>query len=486
MKNSVLTHVMVIQQLARKRSVEVYLVGGFLRDMVLGRESRDFDFAVSEGAPDLAAVFAREIRGSFVLLDREHGCARVVKKDSGEIVTFDFADFRSSSLRRDLTGRDFTINTLSLDLQCWNGRDFLKGMRDYKGARKDLRDRRIRMVSARTFVQDPLRLLRAFAQRAVLGFAIERSTLAQIRRDRALIRDVSAERIREELFKILESPRAAMVLGQMDRAGLLEHVIPQIRVMFGVRQGTYHHLDVWRHALETVKQAECLVKEFACRDERMNAYLEEPVAGYRSRRALLKLACLLHDAGKPETRRREGERIRFHGHEHAGRKIGAAVARHLKLAKRERHVLEDMIGMHLRPGYLSNVRRPGRRALFRYFRDTGPEAASIALLAMADQRATRGPMTTEDDAAHHDVICRGLIQEFFQERNRKPLPPLVTGHDLIKILKLKSSPIFSKILNCIAEQRAAGKIQTREQAMDFARKIVEKKGSSFENPGCES
>jgi len=476
MKNSVLTHVMVVQQLARKRSAEIYLVGGFLRDLCLGRESRDYDFAVSTGALDLASVFARKIRGAFIVLDRDHGCARVVKKYNGEIVTFDFADFRSSSLRKDLTGRDFTINTLSLDLQSWNGRDFQNGVRDYKGARKDLEAGRIRMVSARTFAQDPLRLLRAFAQRAVLGFTIDRETLAQIRHDRVLIRNVSAERIRDELFKILESPRAALVLRQMDRVGLLEHVIPQVRVMFGVRQGTYHHLDVWRHALETVKQVEGLIKEFAGCDQTMTDYLQEPIAGNRSRRAVLKLACLLHDAGKPETRRREGQRIRFHGHEHAGRKIGAAVARHLKLSKRERHVLENMIGLHLRPGYLSNVRHPSRRSLFRYFRDAGVEAAAIAVLAMADQRATRGPMTTDDDAAHHDVICRGLIREFFQNHAGEPSPPLVTGHDLIQTLKLQSSPVFSKILGCIEEQRAAGKIQTREQALELARKIADEEG----------
>ena len=382
-----------------------------------------------------------------------------------------------------MTCRDFTINTLSLDMRLWDGRDFLNGVRDYKGARRDLAAKRIRMVSRKVFTQDPLRLLRAFALRASLGFRIEKETLAQMKKDRELIRSVSAERVRDELFKIFESSRAGAVLKQMDRMGLLEYVIPHVRVMFGVKQGTYHHLNVWSHALETVCQIEKIILEFSA-DQQIREYLDAPVAGGRSRKALLKLACLLHDAGKPETRKRQGTRIRFHGHEHAGKKISSAAARHIKLSTRERHTLCDMVRLHLRPGYLSNFKRPGARAVFRYFRDTGDEAVSIALLAMADQRATCGPMTTAEDAAHHDKVCRGLIREYFAGKHEQPIVPLINGHDLIQILKLQSSPFFSKILRCVEEHQAAGKISTKEQALDLARTIIKKERKAFENSEC--
>jgi putative nucleotidyltransferase with HDIG domain len=459
-----------IQKIAKQRRLGVFLVGGFLRDLLLKRESRDLDFAVERNAVFFAKKFAQDTKGVFVLLDQEHGCGRVVKKQNGKIYTFDFADFRSSTLKKDLLCRDFTINTLAFDAAAGQA-DLPAGIIGNPRARKDLSAKVIQMVSAKAFQQDPLRLLRAFALRAALGFSIEQKTLARIKKDRALIRNVSAERIREELFKILESDRAGVVLKQMDRVGLLEYVIPQVRIMFGVKQGTYHHLDVWRHALESVKQVEDLVEEFFT-DAPMIAYLNTSLTGGHTRKALLKLACLLHDVGKPETRRREGDRIRFHGHEHAGRAISYAVAKHLKLSRKQRHTLCDMVQMHLRPGYLSNFKRPSDKAVFRYFHDTKDEAVSIALLAMADQRSTRGPMTTAEEAAHHDKVCRVLIERYFQQQNEQPLIPLINGDDLIQLLGLKPSPIFSKILREVEEQQATLKIATKEQALEAARKIA--------------
>jgi putative nucleotidyltransferase with HDIG domain len=464
-------HFLTVQKIARRRHVKVFLVGGAVRDAVLGRDIRDLDFAVERGAVSFARMFSKDARGAFVLLDEEHGCARVVKKHNGLVYTFDFADFRAPTFKKDLLNRDFSINTLAVDMASWTGKSFPGRVIDTFSGKEDIQKGVIRMVFDAAFQQDPLRLMRAFSLRAALGFLIERATMSRIKQDRGLIRDVSAERVRDELFKILESSRAAVILKEMDRAGLLEHVIPQIRVMFGVPQGTYHHLDVWPHALESVKQLERVFREYR-RHPEMTAYLNKTIAGNRSRRALLKLACLLHDIGKPETRKRDGERIRFHGHEHAGKAICDAVARHLKLSKRERHLLGDMVQMHLRPGYLSNVKHPSARAVFRYFRDAGEEAVSIALLARADQRATCGPMTTREDALHHDEVCLNLINRYFEQQKETQAVSLINGNDLIQILGLKPSPLFSTILKDVEEARATGRIKTKDQALDLARRIA--------------
>lgn len=460
-----------IQKIAKKRKLQVFLVGGFLRDFLLKRESFDFDFAVQRNAVSFAKKFSQEIKGAFILLDAERGCARVAKKIEGKLYTFDFADFRALTLKKDLKSRDFTINTLAWDAAS-EGKVFPVGFFDALGAEQDLKKKRIQMVSAKTFKDDPLRLLRAFALKANLGFVIDKKTLARIKKDVVLIRNVSAERIREELFKILESPRAAAVLQQMDRIGLLEYTIPQVRIMFGVKQGTYHHLNVWRHSLETVKQSEIVIKELE-NDLEIFEYLNVVIAGNRSRRALVKLASLLHDVGKPETRRREGDRIRFHGHEHAGREISRSVAKQLKLSTRERYALCDMVQMHLRPGYLSNVKKPSEKSIFRYFRDAKDEAVSIVVLAMADQRATRGSMSTLEDAEHHDDICRMLLRRYFEMKKRKPLVLLINGKDLISILKLKPTPLFSTILLAVEEAQVTGKIHTKEEALKLAKKVLD-------------
>ncbi|MEW5894553.1 MAG: HD domain-containing protein [Candidatus Omnitrophota bacterium] len=460
-----------VKKLAQTRKVSVFLVGGFLRDLLLKRNSLDLDFAVERNAITFAKVFARKIKGAFVLLDEEHGCARVARKSGNGILTFDFADFRDISLKNDLKKRDFTVNTFALNMKNWKGGDLTDILEDNVHATKDLDDKITRMVSPGAFKEDPLRLLRAFAMRAALGFTIEKKTLDRIRKDRELIRNVSAERVREELFKILETERCAAVLKAMDKAGLLEIVIPQIRVMFDVKQGSYHHLNVWPHSLETVRQMDILVKEVRD-DHEVTGYLNEIMASHRSRKAILKLACLLHDIGKPQTRRKEGERIRFHGHEHAGVMITNAVSRQLKLSTRERHVLADLVQMHLRPGYLSNFKKPSEKSFFRYFRDAKEEAVSTALLSIADQRSTKGPLTADEDVAHHDKICRELIRRYFEQLRRQPFVPLINGDDLIQISGLKPSPLFSKILKEVAEAQATGEIATKEQALIRAGRIA--------------
>ncbi len=468
----------IVQDLAKKRKVAIYLVGGFLRDYLLKRQQMDFDFAVSKDAIGLAKAFAKSIKGAFVLLDSEHGCARVVKKDNGQIATFDFADFRDKTFKGDLAHRDFTINTLSLDCsKLKSSSAILDLLADNKSALKDLKAGRIKMTSPNAFKDDPLRMLRAFSLKAMLDFKIEPKTLVKIKKERDLLRGVSYERIRDEFFKILETPRAADNLRAMDKIGLLEKIIPQVHVMFNCKQGGYHHLDVWLHSLETIFQVEKVFEEFK-NDSDIEEYLEQKFAGTRTRKSLIKLALLLHDIGKPETRKIENSKYSFHGHEHVGKNITRIVAKMLKLSKQERFVVQDMVQWHLRPGYLSNFEKPSEKSIYRYFRDTKQEAASILLLSLADQRSTRGPLTTKRDQTHHYEICTRLLKQYFEKLKEKPFTCFINGNDLIKELKLKPSPLFGEILTKVAEQQSLGKIESKDQAIELASKLANRHSES--------
>ena len=449
--------------------VRIFLVGGALRDHQLDRRSFDLDFAVERGAIALSRQFARRIKGVFVLLDDEHGSARVVKKLDGVIWTFDFTDWRGPSIEKDLQLRDFTINALALDILAKDNSHIL----ELKDSRRDLKAGVVRMISPQVFKDDPLRLLRAFSLQASLGFKIDAKTKMQVKKDAHLISQVAAERIREEIFKVLASSRSYETLLGMDKIGLLPQVIPQITVMYGVKQGGYHHLDVWRHTLEVIAQIEKIVSQLNG-DERLKRYLQEPIGGGHSRLALLKMACILHDVGKPETRRQEGIRTTFHTHEHAGERITRQVAKQLKLSVKERFFLEDAVRMHLRPGYLSNFKRPSEKAIFRYLRDTKEEAAGLAILALADQASTRGPLTSDIKVKHHAKICHMIIDRYFELKEQKPRQRLLTGNDLIKTLKLKPSPLFGKILSSVEEAAALGKVKTKAEAMALARKHCKK------------
>lgn len=460
-----------LKDLACEKRTDVFLVGGFLRDCLLGRPGHDFDFALKKGAVPFARLFAKKIKGAFVLLDAERGCGRVAKKLNGRLETYDFADFRAPTLAQDIRHRDFTVNTLFVKVNSIADGKIEDDIQDLCGGIKDLKKKTVRMVSPKAFEEDSLRLLRAYSLQAKYGLKIEPKTLARIKKDKDRLTIVARERVLDELFKVLESERAAENLTALDKVGLLENIIPQVTVMYGVTQGGYHHLDVWPHSLETVGQLEKVFEEFRG-DEDVSLYLSESLAGTRTRRGILKLAALLHDIGKPQTRKKEKDRMSFHGHEHVGKGIVRQIAKQIRLSSRERMILEDIVMWHLRPGYLSNFKSPSERMYFRYFRDTREEAASIALLSLADQRSTRGPLTTEKDQKHHERICREVLKRYFEQKKETPLVRLIDGNDLIRKLKLKPSPLFGKILKEVEEAQAMGRIQTVEDALAMAKKIA--------------
>ncbi|MFH0876646.1 MAG: HD domain-containing protein [Candidatus Omnitrophota bacterium] len=459
-----------ITLLAKKEKKEIYLVGGFLRDLALGyrKAALDLDFCLASGALDFGRKVARRLKCAFVVLDRKHGCGRVVYQDrsSARVLTFDFVDFRGKNLRGDLLKRDFTINTLALRLPL-QGESVL----DFCQARRDIKLKRICLVHPKSFDEDPLRILRAFSLSAIFGFKIEPETLRLIKKKSASLKKIAGERLRDELFKILDQPHAFSFIAALDKNGVLEEVIPQVAIMHHVKQGGYHHLDVWGHSLETFKKLEDLIVHFAP-DPEVMSYLDQVIAGQRKRRSLIKLAALLHDIGKPEAYQVKAGKTMFHGHERIGRLIADSVCEKLKLSTKEKLALDTIIFWHLRPGYLADNAVLTQRAVHRYFRDTREEAVSVLLVSIADQRATRGPLATPASRRRHEKVSFALIRRYFEMLKAKPLVRLVNGRDLIKTLKLKPGPIFSKILQGVEEAQVEGKVRTKKQALVLAKKIA--------------
>jgi len=462
-----------IYNFAKTRKIRLYLVGGFLRDLALRRtkENPDFDFCLKKGAISFAKLLAKKIKAGFVVLDKEHGASRVVKKIKNKVYTFDFTDFRGKSLADDLLHRDFTINAIALELEnIFGDGEWENSLIDPYQGRKDLETKTIKIVNKSAFIEDPLRILRAFSFSCTLGFVIDKDTLRAMKLDKGKLTNVSGERIRDELFKIFDSSSAFEYLVMMDELKILKIIFPEIEIMRGLNQGPYHHLDVWLHSLETVRQFEGLIKELKNYNE-IQDYINESIAGDRKRRALIKLGSLLHDIGKPAALRQEDGKIKFHGHERIGSEMAEVILRRLKLSCDEINSLDKMILWHLRPGYLADNEELTPRAIFRYFRDTGGEAVSILLLSIADQRATKGRLTTKGSRIHHEKIVFDLIKEYFRRKKEKKLPRLINGNDLIKKLKLTPSKLIGKILSEIEELQAIGKITNKQEALEAARKI---------------
>jgi len=472
-----------IRCLAKNKRVKPYLVGGILRDLILKRQKQnpDLDFCVRKGAIGFGRFLSKSIGCGFVILDKERGYCRLVKKIEGRVYTLDFTDFRGGNLEEDLLHRDFTINAMALDLDKVFTEDNPEElMIDPYAGRQDLESGLIRIVHKKNFLEDPLRILRAFSLSAIFGFKIDKQTLKLMQRNKKGLEAVSSERIRDELFKILDTPRAFDYLVKMDKLKILDMIIPEIKIMRRVRQGPYHHLDVWKHSLETVKQIETLFLELKNHKE-IQFYLDEVISSDRKRRCLLKLAALFHDIGKPDALRHKAGKTIFHGHERIGTEISEEIIRRLKLSNDEWEALSKMVFWHLRPGYLADNPALSKRAKFRYFRDTQEEGVSVLLLSMADQRATRGRLTCEEDRIHHEKICLELIKEYFRQKKMVKPKRFINGDMLMKKFKLKASPLIGKILSELEELQAIGKIKTKNEAWKAAGKILKKYATSLKN-----
>lgn len=469
----------VILGFAKRRKIRLYLVGGILRDILLNREKAniDFDFCLKKNAIGFTQKLAKELKAGFVVLDKEHGACRLVKRIKDKVYTLDFTDFRGRDLKEDLLHRDFSINSFALDLEdVFINQNPQESIIDPYRGRQDLKSKIIRAVNEKAFDEDPLRILRAFSLSAIFGFRIEKDTLKLIRAKRDKLAKVSSERIRDELFKILDRPNSYEYLVELDKLKILRNIIPEIEIMRGVKQGPYHHLDVWQHTLETVRQLENLLGGLK-RNKEVSDYLNEDISSERKRRALIKLGALLHDIGKPQAMFREDGKTKFHGHERVGLEITQDITKRLRLSNDELESLKKMVLWHLRPGYLADNEEITPRATFRYFRDTAQEGASTLLISIADQRATRGPLTSRKSRLHHEKVVLGLIKEYFRKKKEKKLPRFISGDDLINKFKLEPSPLIGKILREIEELQAIGKIKNKKEALQAARIYVKPTGN---------
>ena len=442
-----------VQRFAKSKRVRLYLVGGILRDALLGREDKspDFDFCLKRGAVNFGRKLAGSMGAGFVVLDKEHGASRLVKKTARGFLTLDFADFRGASLEIDLLHRDFTINSLAAELEDIVSQDNLSGsLIDPHGAQRDLKAKVIRVISRESFSEDPLRILRAFSLSSRLRFIIDKETRRLAEKQKEGLRKVSAERIRDELFKILAAKDSHDFIVALDRSKILELIFPELLPLRGIGQGPYHHLDVWGHSLETLKQTDILLEELRGHRE-IKSYLALCLCAQRNRGQTLKLAALLHDLGKPATMRRQDRKITFHGHERVGAGIMAEIGRRLKLSGEELGSLRRIILCHLRPGFLSDLKVLTARAKFRFFRDAGEEAINVLLLSVADQRATKGRLATPASRRRQEKTAFTLAREYFRRQKEEKPARLVNGDELMSRFKLGPSPLIGKILSGLEE-----------------------------------
>ena len=474
----------------------VYLVGGAVRDAFLQRETHDLDFSLKRGAIKLARSIADALKADFYPLDAERDTGRVIVSSADGTRTFlDFASFRGAELEADLAGRDFTLNAIAFNL-----RD--NTIHDPLGGGVDLKEKRLRLCSASAIADDPVRILRGIRLAATFGFHILPETRGKMKEAADLLGTVSTERLRDELFRILDGPQPAACLRSLELLGALDKVLPELSRLNGVEQVPPHVYDVWEHTLATVSHLESilaalkpdynpnhandwfnglLVMRIGRYRQQVGETLSTQLVAGRTLRALLFLAALYHDIAKPQAKKVDEEgQLRFWGHDQQGAEIASERARLLVLSRDETQRLETIIQNHMRIHFhttrlVREGKPPSRRATYRYFRDTGPAGVDICLLTLADLRATyEQTLPQETWAACLDVV-RTMLEAWFEKREEQVAPKLLAdGNDLMRELSLKPGPLIGELVEAIREAQATGEASTREQALVLARKRMEK------------
>lgn len=476
--------------IAGRRPKGIYLAGGTVRDLILGRTPADVDITVACHAKAWAGELARLTGGAFVELGREEDAARVVCQSQ----VIDFSSFRAGavSIDQELTKRDLTINALGLCIDpVFDGSGCVQGMEfpviDPLQGVGDLATGVVRVCSKQSLTDDPLRMLRVFRFAATLGFDIVPETLTEVCRHRERIAQVAVERIAHELDLIMASARAYPAFVRMAGTGLLFEILPELRAGVGMEQPASHHLDVFDHLLETLHQMERIQDDPGRYFPGYRAVMEEWLhQGNRSRQ--LKWAALLHDVGKPATfgiNEDKGGRITFYNHDLQGADIFSALAGRLRWSKEGTRGVAELIASHMRPFFLANNQRQGNltlKACLRLVRKIGDKLPGLFMLAMADALAGKGEGSPEE----MEQEVAGLFERLWRVRQEyvAPVcsaPPLLSGHDLIKELHLEPGPLFRIILEQVEEARMEHRISTRKQALELAAGYAEAE-SGARNP----
>jgi poly(A) polymerase len=463
----------------------VYLVGGAVRDLLRNGTPRDLDIAVDGDARALATAVASALGGHAFTLDDGRSQVRVTLED-GPVSDIDFAPL-TSSLDADLRSRDLTVDALAMPIRAGGE---LKDVIDPTGGLADLEAGTLRMTSEAVYSADPLRLLRAVRLATELEFEIEPATAAAISSNAPRLDQAAPERRRDELTRIMATPRSAAAVRLLDRLGLLDQLLPELAPGRGVEQPpTHHYYDVFDHSIETLADLDAMLSI----DEPSDAWHRELRAAFRwgmtgypldeylngaaggsSRRVLLKFAGLLHDVAKPETKTVEADgRVRFFGHSELGARKSELICRRLRFGSRETKFVAQLVDDHLRPTQLSprHGTPPTRHALYRFFRDLDDAAPACLFLYLADGAAAAGPRLTMDRWQRMVVYVAYVLAEY--DKLKQGLPPakrLVNGNDLMEALSLTPGPQLGELLRAVEEAVGAGEIETREQAIDYARR----------------
>lgn len=454
----------VLNIIAQHFDNEIYLVGGAVRDIFMGKEEfLDRDLIVTdEDARTFSLKVADVLDGKFIPLDEENKIYRIVLKDKQNFL--DITNPVENSLEKDIARRDLRVNSIAVNIKSGEIYDPLNGV-------KDIENKILNVVKEENFTDDPLRILRIFRFNSVLGFEISQELLDIAKKYANLITKPAKERIEYELMKLFGGKQAHLALLKMDECGVLENIFSFVKELKQVPPNAHHHLDLFHHSVETVRQIEL---QYEKADNRVKQHLDKIDFGGFSRLAHLKLAGFMHDIGKFSTWTIEEDtrRHRFIKHDDAGAKMCPEILKRLSFSNKQIDYIKFIIKNHMYASMVMSEPDVSEKAMMRYIRKTEDNAVDVIIIGKADRLSALGPEITEkmvnDNLNNLDKLLCFYLQK---QEEIKPLPKLLNGNDVMKILEIKPSPRLGEILDSLYEAQISGEIITKEDAIKYIKNL---------------
>jgi len=443
-----------LSRLAKEKKAPLFLVGGYLRDLLLGTPGKDYDFVLPKDASLFIETIEGALRLRFFKVGKEEmntATYRIVKEGMSVDLTF----LQGETIEEDLRRRDFTVNTVAFSLQD-------ETFHWVEGALEDFEQKLIHTVSKQSIDQDPLRMLRAIRYVCTLdGFAMADELREEISFKREMIASLPGERIKAELDQIFLSPQPATGMKSLYESGLLLTLFPELRGLEALGQNEHHHLNVLSHTLLVVERIPWASEWVARKNQAIFLNQEDRLSLYH--------AALFHDIGKQDTYSEDGKgRIHFYHHESFSVQAAERIMERLRFSTSMKKKILHLVSHHMRILNLSPEVR--ETALKRLVHQIGDVTPLLVLLTLADKEASRGILSIQIDEVVENHCLR--ILELFKKKDIVHPPPFITGHDVMA-LGYSPGPRVGQVLNFIRQRQVEGEIKNREEALRILRERFE-------------
>ena len=444
-----------------------YIIGGSVRDLLLGRTPTDYDIAVTGNPEQFAEKLIAKSDGHLVRLGKPG--QMIIRVISGDLI-FDITSLNGTSIEDNLNQRDFTINAIAYDL-------YSERIIDCLGGLQDLADKKVRMVSKEIFKKDPVRLIRAYRIGACLNFEIEAKTATAITSNTKLLKNIAGERIRVELFTMLGTSTSYLYLSQMAISGLLTTIFPDLDRLKGCFQNHHHHFDGFEHTMRAYGHLETLLNDPGKILPDTSAKIHQYI--HKNKPALIKCAILLHDIGKPLMKTLDSSgKCHFYGHARKSADMAQKISQRLRFSNHERQFIDGIIRNHMKPLSLFTAyekKTLTQKGITRFYKKCGEYTPALLLAAIADTKAKQNKLN-EKNKALKSFLKKMIFEYFYHYQPISDEPPLVTGRDLIHVFGLTPSPLFRKILDLVDDAKLTKTIENRSEALELIKDVLKNDG----------